>query len=210
MTFPVLYTFRRCPYAMRARLALLSSGTVCECREIKLSAKPEAMLNASPKGTVPVLVLSESHVIDQSLDIMKWTLSQSDPENWLENARFDLIERNDTLFKHHLDLYKYATRHQSDPHHHRHEALQILLDLEKLLGTTSFLNGARFGLTDAAIAPFVRQFAATDSEWFEAQKIPHLQTWLRDFISSRRFEQIMHRFNPWRPNDEPVFLRADT
>ncbi|BCI65424.1 glutathione S-transferase [Acetobacter aceti] len=210
MTFPVLYTFRRCPYAMRARLAFLSSGTDCECREIRLAAKPEAMLTASPKGTVPVLVLSEGHVIDQSLDIMKWALAQSDPENWLANPRYDLIERNDTFFKHHLDLYKYATRHNSDPHYHRQEALQSLLDLEQMLETAPFLSGAYFGLTDAAIAPFVRQFAATDSIWFEAQNIPRLQTWLREFTSSRRFEQVMYRFSPWQPNDKPVFLRTDT
>ncbi|BCK76591.1 glutathione S-transferase [Acetobacter aceti NRIC 0242] len=195
---------------MRARLALLSSGTDCECREIKLAAKPEAMLTASPKGTVPVLVLSKDHVIDQSLDIMKWALSQSDPENWLAKPRYDLIERNDTSFKHHLDLYKYATRHNSDPHYHRQEALQSLLDLEQMLETAHFLSGAYFGLTDAAIAPFVRQFAATDSIWFEAQNIPRLQAWLREFTSSGRFEQVMHRFSPWQPTDEPVFLRADT
>ncbi|MCI1315571.1 glutathione S-transferase [Acetobacter sp.] len=209
MTLPVLYTFRRCPYAMRARLALLSSGANCECREIRLSEKPAAMLDVSPKGTVPVLVLSEGHVINQSLDIMKWALSHSDPEHWLKNARYDLIERNDTLFKYHLDHYKYATRHQSDPHHHRQEAFRILLDLEKILNITPFLNGADFGLTDAAIAPFIRQFFATDSVWFATQNIPRLQTWLTDFISSHRFEQIMHRFSPWQPDDAPVFLRND-
>lgn len=206
MTPPVLYTFRRCPYAMRARLALLSSQTDCECREIKLSAKPEAMLNVSPKGTVPVLVLSDDRVIDESLDIMRWALSHSDPGRWLENTHYDLIERNDTLFKHHLDLYKYATRHQSDPHHHRHEALKILFDLEARLEISSFLNGKVFGLTDAAIAPFVRQFSATDSAWFAAQDIPRLQKWLKDFTSSHLFELVMHRFNPWQPSDQPVFL----
>ena len=193
---------------MRARLALMSSQTECECREIRLSAKPEAMLIASPKGTVPVLVLSADHVIDQSLDIMKWALSRSDPEKWLENTRYDLIERNDTLFKHHLDRYKYATRHNSDLHHHRQEALQILLDLERILETTSFLSGTHFGLADAAIAPFVRQFSAVDPAWFGAQTMPRLQAWLRSFTDSPRFEKIMYRFSVWQPNDEPAFLRS--
>src|SRR5690349_23102350 len=123
LTDPVLYSFRGCPYAMRARLALLASGTRCELREIKLSAKPEAMLAASPKGTVPVLVLPDGKVIEQSIDIMRWALAQRDPEDWLARDDAALILANDTSFKHDLDRYKYPDRHDADAFAHRESGL---------------------------------------------------------------------------------------
>ena len=120
---PILYSFRRCPYAMRARLALLVSGTVCGIREVKLSAKPAELIAASPKATVPVLVLPDRTVIDQSLDIMRWALGQGDPEGWLDRADDALIAANDGPFKHHLDHYKYPDRHQAEREVHRAAAL---------------------------------------------------------------------------------------
>ena len=203
---PVLYSFRRCPYAMRARLALAVSGTRCTLREVKLAAKPEAMLAASPKGTVPVLVLPDGKVIDESIDIMRWALAKSDPEGWLEGDDPALIARNDGPFKHDLDRYKYPERHDADPLAHRVKGIAFLQELEGRLAVTSHLCGPVRAMTDAAIVPFVRQFAAVDQTWFNDQPLPRLEAWLTDYISSEFFNMIMLRATPWSPGDEPVVL----
>lgn len=196
---PVLYSFRRCPYAMRARLALAMSGTRVELREVKLSAKPEAMLAASPKGTVPVLVLTGGDVLDESLDIMRWALAKNDPEGWLARDDADLIAMNDGPFKRDLDCYKYPERHGADAGAHRECGLTFLRDLDLRLAGAGQLCGAARGLTDAAIMPFVRQFAAVDREWFSALPLPHLQGWLAGHLASELFEAIMLRVAPWSP-----------
>lgn len=203
-TDPILYSFRRCPYAMRARLALLASGTRCELREIKLSAKPEAMLAASPKGTVPVLILPDGTVIEQSIDIMRWALAQRDPEDWLARDDAALILANDTGFKHDLDRYKYPDRHGADALVHREHGLTFLAQLDTRLAGSGQLCGPARGIVDAAIMPFVRQFASVDREWFESQPLPHLQTWLAGHLSSSLFETAMVRVAPWSPGDPPV------
>lgn len=205
---PVLYSFRRCPYAMRARLALLASGTVCEIREVKLSAKPAELAEASPKATVPVLVLPDGRVIDESFDIMRWALAQNDPEGWLGRADEDLIAANDGAFKHHLDRYKYPHRHGSDPAEHRAAGLAMLSVLEQRLAAQAHLGGDARGLTDAAIMPFVRQFAETDRGWFDAQPLPALQAWLADYLSAPAFAAAMVRLEPWRPGDAGVLFPA--
>ena len=176
---PILYSFRRCPFAMRARLALAVSGARYEGREIILRAKPAALLAASAKGTVPVLVLPEGEIIDQSLDIMRWALAKCDPEGWLERDDPSLIGANDGPFKHDLDRYKYPDRHDADALAHREHGLTFLRDLDSRLAISSFLGGPVRGLTDAAIMPFVRQFAAVDPDWFAAQPLPHLHSWLQ-------------------------------
>lgn len=208
MTQPVLYSFRRCPYAMRARLALAISGTVCELREVKLSAKPPEMLAASPKGTVPVLVLPDGRVIDQSLDIMRWALAASDPEHWLERDDPALIERNDGPFKHDLDRYKYPDRHGSDPLFHRAQGMAFLSALEERLGANEQLCGRHRGLADMAIMPFVRQFAAVDPAWFAAQPLPRLRRWLDGHLQSGLFSRVMGRPAPWQPGDPPLRFPA--
>ncbi|MEZ5742486.1 MAG: glutathione S-transferase [Sphingomonadaceae bacterium] len=201
---PVLYSFRRCPYAMRARLALGISGTRCELREVKLSAKPEAMLEASPKGTVPVLVLADGEVIDESLDIMRWALKRSDPERWLERDDPALVAMNDGAFKHDLDRYKYPERHGSDVLAHRAKGLAFLQELDDRLAAGGQLCGSTRGLTDAAIMPFVRQFAAVDRDWFDNLPLPSLRAWLSGHLSSGLFAAIMVRPKPWSPGDEPA------
>jgi glutathione S-transferase len=207
MTDAVLYSFRRCPYAMRARLALAISGTRCELREVKLSAKPAAMLEASPKGTVPVLVLAEGTVVDESLDVMHWALAQHDPESWLLREDAALIALCDGSFKHDLDRYKYPERHGSDPLDHRSRGLEFLLLLERKLEVTAQLGGAERGMTDAAIMPFVRQFAAVNPEWFDAQSsLTRLRVWLEGHLASELFGAIMVRRKPWLPGDLPVFM----
>lgn len=198
MTEPVLYSFRRCPYAMRARMALIASGIACEIREVKLRDKPPEMLAASPKGTVPVLVLPDGTVIDESIDIMRWALGQNDPEDWLAGDSKGLIATNDGAFKHHLDRYKYADRHDADPVVHRAAGLAILRDLEARLERNAYLCGERRTLADIAIMPFVRQFAETDRGWFDAQALPRVQRWLADLRASVLFETAMVRREPWR------------
>lgn len=198
LTDPILYSFRRCPYAIRARLALAVSGIAVEHREVKLRDKPAAMLAASPKGTVPVLVLPDGAVIDESLDIMRWALARNDPEEWLSGDDPALIATNDGAFKHHLDRYKYPDRYPADGVDHRAAALAILHGLEARLGEHAYLSGARFGLTDAAILPFVRQFAAIDPEWFSARDLARVQAWLEAFLGSALFARVMVVRDVWK------------
>ena len=208
---PILYSFRRCPYAMRARFAIDASGVACELREITLRDKPADMLRASPKGTVPVLIDEEGIVIDESLEIMLWALRRNDPEHWLQPERGDvsemlsLIERFDTEFKGHLDRYKYPGRFaDADPAFSRSEASRGLIDLEDRLQGARFLFGAHASLADMAIAPFVRQFANVDTAWFEQQSWTHLADWLAAIVNSPRFVRIMRPLKPWIPGTPGV------
>ena len=202
----ILYSFRRCPYAMRARMALIASGQKVVLREVALRDKPAAMIAASPKGTVPVLVLPCGRVIDESLDIMRWALSRHDPEGWLEGDDAALIARNDGAFKHHLDRYKYVSRYRSDPLEHRSAAMEILAGLEARLERSNYLTGERRRLADIAIFPFVRQFAAVEPQWFAAQPIPLVRNWLDRLTGSPLFARAMLRIEPWRGGDAAVLL----
>ncbi len=206
MHYPILYSFRRCPYAMRARLAVLVSGQTCEIREIVLRAKPEAMLLASPKGTVPVMVLPNGQIIDESLEIMHWALARHDPEGWLDGADAALIAQNDGAFKHHLDRYKYPDRFGEDPLDHRAAGLSILSEWDMRLRAGGNMCGAKRGLADMAIMPFVRQFAATDKAWLAAQDLPHLRDWLERLMQSALFARAMVRLRPWQPGDAPLYF----
>jgi len=197
---PILYSFRRCPYAMRGRMALDAAGIAVEHREILLKDKPAEMLAASPKGTVPVVVLPDGGVIEESLDVMLWALGQNDPENWLsppsgDRAEMDaLIAANDGPFKHHLDRYKYATRYEGAvAEDHRAAASAHLNALEDRLSRSSQLFGDAPCLADIALFPFVRQFANTDRDWFDAQNWPNLQRWLDGHLNSDRFARIMKK-----------------
>jgi glutathione S-transferase len=203
-SLPILYSFRRCPYAIRARLALLVSGQAVALREVVLRDKPDAMRQASPKATVPVLVLPDGQVIDQSLDIMRWALGRSDPEGWLARQDAALIAGNDGPFKDHLDRTKYPDRHGSDPAVHRAAALDWLHALDRRLGDSDQLCGATRGLVDMALFPFVRQFAAIDPAWFAALPLPHLRRWLDAHLHSSLFTVAMLRIAPWREGDEAV------
>jgi len=204
---PILYSFRRCPYAMRARMALWAAGVTVELREVKLAAKPAELLAASPKGTVPVLVLADGAVIDQSLDIMRWALAQDDPEGWLAGDDTALIAANDGPFKHHLDRAKYPGRYEEDgATDHRAAALALLAPLEARLADAPFLSGETRALTDIALFPFIRQFAAIEPEWFAARPLPRLQGWLEGLCACELFAAIMPKFSPWKAGDPPVFL----
>ena len=211
--YPLLYSFRRCPYAMRARLALAASGTVCVLREVVLKHKPLALLQASPKGTVPVLVLADGSVLDQSLDIMLWALRRNDPLHWLPASQADmgsalhLIARCDGDFKAQLDRYKYPNRYAlANGLAHRALATPFLQTLDTHLTAQGFLNGARFGLADAAIVPFVRQFAHTDAFWFASQNWPALLAWLAAFEASDAYVRVMGRFPAWEEGQAPFLF----
>jgi glutathione S-transferase len=196
---PILYSFRRCPYAMRARMALAASAVQVELREVVLRDKPPEMLEASPKGTVPVLVLPDGRVLEQSLDIMRWALAQSDSLGWLTHDDQNLVLATDGPFKIALDHYKYPHRYGlTDGTVHRDAALAHLGDLNDRLATAPYLGGARPAFTDIALFPFVRQFAATDAEWFAALPLPALQKWLTALVGSDLFIQIMARYPAWK------------
>lgn len=209
-SFPILYSFRRCPYAIRARLALLASQTICTIREVKLSAKPREMLVASPKATVPVLVLPDGNVIEQSLDIMRWALTRCDPSAWLVDEGDHLIEANDGPFKHHLDRTKYPDRYGSDARIHRAACLDLLGLLEERLKVASYLCGDVMSLADAAILPFVRQFASIDRVWFDAQPLPHTRRWLDELVASPLFDEAMIRLAPWRTGDPDIRFHSES
>ena len=209
---PILYSFRRCPYAMRARMALWSAGISVELREVKLANKPPELAQASPKATVPVLVLEDGDVVDESIAIMRWALSQNDPDNWLSGDDAGLIERNDGPFKRHLDRYKYPTRYPDEAKgdditfrlDHRTHGLTILRDLDARLAGSAQLCGERASFADFALFPFIRQFANTDRDWFDAQGLMHLETWLDAHLVSDLFKSIMPKFTPWKAGDEPI------
>lgn len=205
---PILYSFRRCPYAMRARMGIAIAGMACELREVKLAAKPAELIAASPKATVPVLVLPDGEVIEQSLDIMRLALARADPENWLAGDDADLIAGNDGAFKTALDRYKYPERHGSDPIAHRAAGLALLRDLDARLAAHGQLCGPSRSLADIAIFPFVRQFAEVDRSWFDAQDMSALQAWLAGHLASPLFAGIMARPAPWKAGDPPIIFPA--
>ena len=200
---PILYSFRRCPYAIRARLALRAAGTVVELREVVLRDKPQAFLDASPSASVPCLVM-ENGVLDESLEIMDWALGQHDPECWADmpDDGHDWIARCDGPFKHALDRTKYATRYpDANPEAQRALASTFLADLDRQISTWIF---DRPTLADFAILPFVRQFAFIDKDRFDAEPWPRLQGWLERFLASDLFESVMHKYPKWMPGDPPT------
>ena len=189
---PVLYSFRRCPYAMRARMAIAVSGQTCALREVVLRNKPPEMLEASPKGTVPVLVLPDGRVIEESEEIMKWALDRHDPEGWLPapgiaDEMAALIAASDSNFKHHLDRYKYPGRYENvDPIHHRSEGVTFLETLE------------------------ARQFAHVDKDWFDGLALPKVQKWLQDVLDSDLFATVMQKYPAWQTDEEEPFFPGET
>ncbi len=208
---PILYSFRRCPYAMRARMALLYAGIKWEHREIILRDKPAHMLEISPKGSVPVLLLPSGRVIDESLDIMLWALEQNDPDRWLPDQHrddtFNLIERNDGAFKRSLDRYKYPNRHPDEDCSGARETCEnIINDLNKRIENNGHLSGEQTSLSDIAIFPFIRQFAHVDRDWFFAQETPHIQRWLTKHLESDLFKGIMPKHPLWTPDSKKTYV----
>ncbi|WP_439138412.1 glutathione S-transferase [Planktotalea sp.] len=202
---PILYSFRRCPYAIRARLAVATSGVRVEFREISLKEKHPAFLQVSSSGTVPCLV-ADGGVIDESLDIMIWALTRNDPQGWLDmpEVGWRLIEQFDGPFKDALDRTKYAVRHpELDPLEQRAIAHRQLSDLNASIGEWVF---DRPTLADFAILPFVRQFAFIDKTLFDAQPWDRLQAWLARFLSSSAFQDVMGKHAFWQTDDVAIYF----
>lgn len=210
-SYHCLYSFRRCPYAMRARLGILFAELQVELREITLKNKPSQMLAISPKGTVPVLQLVDGTVIEESTEIMIWALEQQDPQGLLDaevqqqaNA---LIDKNDNEFKYWLDRYKYADRHTDMTQTEYRQKGEIFLQvLEELLTKNPYLLGKTVTIADIGIMPFIRQFAHVNRDIFYSLPYPNLQRWLQDWLQHPFFLQTMTKFQPWQDGDEAVIF----
>ena len=211
MSQPVLYSFRRCPYAMRARMAIRATNTQIELREVVLRNKPQEMLDASPKATVPVLVLPEDGIIDESLDVMLWALAHNDPDNWLapgkgtKDQMLALIQYFDGPFKDHLDQYKYETRYDDvDPAIHRAGALQELNLLAARLEGQDYLFGNKLSLADVAIFPFVRQFANVNRGDFDQSAPATVIAWLDRCLELDLFTAVMTKYPAWISGEQGI------
>lgn len=208
---PILYSFRRCPYAMRARMAISYSGTECELREVVLKNKPESMLRASPKGTVPV-VIDGDQVIDESIEVMAWALAKADPDGWLSHSiKHPLIQRNDHEFKAYLDHYKYFDRFPEQPQsYYFDQGLEFLNHLESRLNADInghyFLETPKLTVLDVAIFPFIRQFAMVDKAKFDAQCLPKLQAWFEFLMTSSLFLKVMQKVPAWQTDQQECIL----
>ena len=214
MPHPVLYSFRRCPYAIRARLALAAGGKTVTLREVLLKDKPAHMLSLSAKGTVPVLLLPDGTVIDESLDIMAWALTTENPKTPAnavmlatdparEQAMDTLIRENDTVFVPALNQYKYASRHKgADPLYHRDKGLAFIAKLDALLAGKAWLYGDRPSRADFAVLPFVRQYRMPDPAWFDGLDYKSVKNWLTAFVDSTFFQGVMEKHPPWKPSQK--------
>jgi len=211
---PILFSFRRCPYAMRARIAIKLCNQTCWIREISLRSKSEEFLNLSQKGTVPVLLLPNGKIIDESLDIINWAISINDPfklkadDDNLYKEDLELIKVFDDDFKFHLDRYKYSSHYENaNREKHRNKAQDILAEINTLLLENNWIRGDHPTLTDISILPFVRQYRIADTEWFDRHlKLPRVKNWLNDFLNSTLLSQVMLKYKVWEQGDPEIIL----
>jgi|TARA_B100000579_G_scaffold363636_1_gene322257 glutathione S-transferase len=215
MDMPILYSFKRCPYAMRARLALKLANIQCELREVRLNNKPKHMLEVSPKGTVPILIL-EDKIIDESIEIINWVLDQNNIfKDNISSEQIKITEQIidifDNKFKYHLDRYKYSNRYENaDKKFHQKECLDILIDLEKVISDGNWFFGNELNKLDISILPFLRQFRIADPHWFDSLKqIPKIQKLLYNFLDSNLLNQIMFSYEVWGESSEISYLIRD-
>ena len=213
---PILYTFRRCPYAMRARFAIRSSKIIVEVREIKLKEKPSEFLKSSPKGTVPVLITNSGEVLEESFDIINWALNKNDPDKWLAKGKLEnkeiakLLDDLENKFKPNLDKYKYPSRFSEiDQYLYRDKNLCFLKKLNSYLEINNSLNCEYLTLLDYAIFPFIRQFRNVDQEWFDKLNFNFLNKWINQIIDSEDFSSIMKKFKKWEPYDVPIYTNFE-
>jgi glutathione S-transferase len=215
MDNPVLYSFRRCPYCMRAHMALKYSGLKVELREVDLNNMPEEALNISAKATVPVLGLTNGSVIDESWDIMIWALTQNDPDNWLGDGDANdylfaaemLTETNDFSFKADLDHYKYADRYPDHPEeYYRMACEEFIEELENMLTENKYLLAKQLTLADISIFPFVRQFSLVNKDWFDQAPYPKLQTWLDHLVNSELFQDVFRKHDLWKAGNTAIYI----
>lgn len=194
---PILYSFRRCPWAMRARMALAYAGQAYELREVNLRNKPAAMLEVSPKGTVPVLLLSDGMVIDESYDVMLWAIQQNDPDGWGEVVDHPILYQPLQDLLKHIRVFKYQENSEG------WDAARIacetwLADLEVILAKDGFLTGAQCRLVDAALFPIIRQVSKVNADWFAALNLKAIEAWLNYFFQAEFFQQAMQKFPVWQ------------
>ena len=212
--YPTLYSFRRCPYAMRARLALRLCKIECIIREISLKAKNIEFLKVSPKGTVPVLVLPNGKVLEESLDIINWSLEQNDPNNLKVNDKVTkkindkYIQLFDKDFKFHLDRYKYSSRYNiSNSEIHRNKARNILTEINTMLEGKDYIGGQCMSLLDISILPFVRQYRIADINWFDNHLgLPNINNWVNIFLNTEILASIMTKYKVWEKEDPPILF----
>lgn len=211
---PILFSFRRCPYAMRARIAIKLCSLECEIREINLKLKNKEFLELSPKGTVPVLVLPDDKIIEESMDIIHWAISNNDPYNLklknleIYNKDMDLISIFDNEFKYHLDRYKYNSRYKGiNKEEHKYKARDLLVNLNNSLKEKQWLNGENISISDISILPFIRQYRIADIKWFDEKlELPNINRWLDKFLNSKIFNNVMKKYKIWETTDPKIFL----
>lgn len=210
--YPILYTFRRCPYAIRTRMVIKSSQITVEIREIELKNKPREFLELSPKGTVPVLLTDSGQVLEESLDIINWALDSNDPNNLLSECNLsksqfkELLKKLDDDFKINLDKYKYPNRYQGvDRNFNRDANLNFLENLDNLLKKSKYINCNHLTLIDYLIFPFIRQFRNVDENWFDCLNFNNLQKWLNNLMESEDFISIMKKYSVWNSNQIPIY-----
>ena len=204
---PILYSFRRCPYAIRARMSLVEAGVEVELREVHLKNKPPEMLDISPKGTVPVLVdpSADGQVLEESLDIMVWALNQGQTD-WLDDPvdlenQLEMIRDFEDRFKPLLDSYKYHDASEEFAvEYYRNNGMKVIEQLDSVLSTSAYLLCDRPRLLDVAVMPFIRQFAHVESDWFNDQEVFSLHRWLQGWLESEEFELVMRKNQVWKPN----------
>ena len=206
---PILYSFRRCPYAMRARMAIHISDQRCELREVLLRDKPPSMLEYSAKGTVPVLILQDGKVIDESLDVIDWALNLNDPDDWQRSKDTkktkELIKINDGEFKYHLDRYKYSKRYDNeDPEFHRKKCLKFIESINNELNNSKYIFDDNISYADIVLLPFIRQFRIADIEWFDSLPYDNLKKWLSSFLDSSLLNSIMKKYDLWKEGDKSI------
>ena len=208
-TYPILYTFRRCPFAIRARLTLAYSSISVELKEISLKNRPSELFAVSPKGTVPVLCLNNHTIIDESLEIMKWALHHNDPESWIghnKQIQLEMIAKYDNEFKYWLDRYKYYDRYpEKDQYYYRNKCDQYLSKLNIALEDNRYILSNHICLIDIAILPFVRQFANVDKKWFKNNYL-YIYRWLNNLIKSKLFLSVMHKYPEYTPEQKPLLI----
>ena len=208
---PILYSFRRCPYAMRARMAIHISDQRCELREVLLRDKPPSMLEYSAKGTVPVLILQDGKVIDESLDVIDWALNLNDPDDWQRSKdkekTKELIKINDGEFKYHLDRYKYSKRYDNeDPEFHRKKCLKFIESVNNELNNSKYIFDDNISYADIVLLPFIRQYRIADIEWFDSLPYNNLKKWLSSFLDSSLLNSIMKKYDLWQEGDSLIIF----
>ena len=208
MDHPILYSFRRCPYAIRARMVLSYMEVSVELREVLLNERPQSLYKISSKGTVPVLLLNDGKVLDESLDIMLWAIKQGEQKLYEDklNEQNQLIKYNDTKFKYWLDKYKYHVRYlEHSREYYQGKCSKTLAEYDIRLRKNAYLMGDRIRLADIAIFPFIRQCANVDQNWFN-NKYPNLNQWLEIWKQSRLFKSVMMKYNQWRLGDKLLIV----